>query len=142
MIPLPRLAARLFQGPNLGFLATLMPDGSPQVTPVWVDYDGRHVLINTARGRAKIRNVRRDPRVAVTVVHRHLPFLFAMVRGKVVAVTPRGAEAHAGRLARRYLRLPLYPFLSPLGVGGKRVILKIKAEKVIVSNPLRLGLPR
>lgn len=142
MAPLPWLAARLFQEPNLGFLATLMADGSPQVTPVWVDYDGKHILINTAEGRAKIRNVRRDPRVAVTVVHRFLPFLFAMVRGRIVKVTPRGANAHADKLARRYLRLPVYPLLSAFGVGGRRVILKIRPEKVVVSNPLRLGLPR
>lgn len=142
MDPLPGTAARLFQGPNLGFLATLMPDGSPQVTPVWVDYDGKHVLINTAEGRAKIRNVRRDPRVAVTVVHRYLPFLFAMVRGRVVRVTSKGAGTHAGKLARRYLRVPLYSLLVPFGVGGKRVILKVKPEKVVISDPLRLGLPR
>ena len=89
---------KLLEAPNFANLATLMPDGSPQVTPVWVDFDGTHVLVNTAEGRQKPRNVRHDPRVAVSVFNHENPYSYAEVRGRVVEITAEGAEEHIDAL--------------------------------------------
>ncbi len=124
---LPAGLVRLLSEPNFAFLATLMPDGSPQVTPVWVDTDGRQVLVNTAEGRQKTRNVRRDARVALAVTDRANPYTWAAVRGRVVALTHEGADAHIDRLAQKYLGRERYPWRRP---NERRVILKIAPEKV------------
>jgi len=108
-------------------LFELMPDGSPQVTPVWVDYDGTHILVNTAEGRQKPRNIRRDPRVAIDVVRQGSEYAFAQVRGRVVEITSEGAQEHIDRLARKYLGRDKYPFRQP---GEQRIILKIAPERV------------
>jgi PPOX class probable F420-dependent enzyme len=118
---------KLFEEANFGHLATLMPDGSPQVTAVWVDFDGRHILVNTAEGRQKPRNIRRDPRVAIEVISQENPYAHALVRGRVVEVTNDGAEEHIDRLAKKYLGRDKYPFRQP---GERRVIFKIAAEHV------------
>jgi PPOX class probable F420-dependent enzyme len=118
---------KLFEEANFGHLATLMPDGSPQVTAVWVDFDGRHILVNTAEGRQKPRNIRRDPRVAIEVISQKNPYAHALVRGRVVEVTNDGAEEHIDRLAKKYLGRDRYPFRQP---GERRVIFKIAAEHV------------
>jgi PPOX class probable F420-dependent enzyme len=118
---------KLFEEANFGHLATLMPDGSPQVTPVWVDFDGRHVLVNTAEGRQKPRNIRRDPRVAIDVIRQGSEYAFAQVRGRVVQITREGAEEHIDRLAKKYLGRDTYPFRQP---GEQRIILKIAPERV------------
>jgi PPOX class probable F420-dependent enzyme len=108
-------------------LATVMPDGSPQVTQVWVDTDGEHILINTAEGRQKERNVRRDPRVAVNVVDPANAWRIAMVRGRVVDVTTAGADQLIDQLAKKYLNEDTYPFRRPEEV---RITLKILPEKI------------
>ena len=108
-------------------LATVMPDGSPQVTQVWVDTDGEHILINTAVGRQKERNVRRDPRVAVNVVDPANAWRIAMVRGRVVDVTTAGADQLIDQLAKKYLNEDTYPFRRPEEV---RITLKILPEKI------------
>jgi PPOX class probable F420-dependent enzyme len=118
---------KLFEEANFGHLATLMPDGSPQVTPVWVDFDGRHILVNTAEGRQKPRNIRRDPRVAIEVISQENPYAHALVRGRVVEITNDGADEHIDRLAKKYLGRDKYPFRQP---GEQRVIFKIAAEHV------------
>jgi len=118
---------RLLEGPNFAHLATLMPDGSPQVTAVWVDYDGTHILVNTAEGRTKHRNVRRDPRVALDVISQANPYAFAAIRGRVVEITREGAEEHIDSLAKQYLGQDRYPFRQP---GERRVILKIEPHSV------------
>jgi PPOX class probable F420-dependent enzyme len=118
---------RLFEEANFGHLATLMPDGSPQVTPVWVDFDGRHILVNTAEGRQKARNIRRDPRVAIDVLRQGSAYAFASVRGRVVEITKEGAEEHVDRLAKKYLGRDTYPFRQP---GEQRIILKIAPERI------------
>jgi PPOX class probable F420-dependent enzyme len=118
---------KLFEEANFGHLATLMPDGSPQVTPVWVDFDGRYILVNTAEGRQKPRNIRRDPRVAISVTRQGSPYAYAQVRGRVVEVTSEGAEEHIDRLAKKYLGRETYPFRQP---GERRVIFKIAPEHV------------
>ncbi len=118
---------KLLQEPAFCQLATLMPDGSPQVTQVWVDTDGEHILINTAQGRQKERNVRRDPRVGVNVVDPANAWRIAMVRGRVVEVTTAGADQLIDQLAKKYLNEDAYPFRRPEEV---RVTLKVLPEKV------------
>ena len=118
---------KLLQEPAFCQLATLMPDGSPQVTQVWVDTDGEHILIITAQGRQKEQNVQRDPRVAVNVVDPANAFRLGMVRGRVVEVTTAGADELLDRLAKKYLNEETYPFRRPEEV---RVTLKILPEKI------------
>jgi PPOX class probable F420-dependent enzyme len=118
---------KLLREPAYCQLATLMPDGSPQLTQTWVDTDGEHILINTFEGSQKVRNVRRDPRVAVNVVDPTRAWRIANVRGLVVEVTTEGADRHIDLLARKYLGAETYPFRRPDQV---RIILKITAEKI------------
>jgi len=119
---------QFFRKPNFGHLATLEPDGSPQVTPVWIDVDGDYILINTAKGRKKVRNVERDPRVSVEVVEQENPYSMLSVKGKVVGMTTEGADAHIDAMAKKYLGQDSYPFRQP---GEERLILKIQPDKVI-----------
>ena len=108
-------------------LATLMPDGSPQVNPVWFEFDGRVVRINSARGRQKDRNMRRDPRVALSVQDPANPYHFVQVRGRVTRIEEAGADEHIDRLAKRYLGVDRYPHRQP---GEVRVIYTIEPERV------------
>ena len=129
---LPEAAQKLFREPNFAHLATIMPDGSPQVTPVWVDFDGKYILVNTAEGRRKPKNIRRDPRVAIDVVSRDDPYRMVTVRGRVVEVTSEGADAHIDKMAKKYLGQDKYPFRAP---GERRVIFKIEPEYVTAWPP-------
>ncbi len=126
--------SRLLQGKNFGYIATLMPDGSPQVTPIWIDTDGEHVLVNTAIGRLKDENVMRDPRVAVAVFDQSNPYNMVTIRGKVVERTTNGAEEHIDKMAKKYLGLDKYPGRAP---GEKRILLKIKPDKIFHMKPPR-----
>jgi PPOX class probable F420-dependent enzyme len=119
---------KFFRKPNFGHLATLEPDGSPQVTPVWIDVDGDFILINTAKGRKKVRNVKRDPRVSVEVVEQENPYSMLSVKGTVVDITADGADAHIDAMAKKYLGQDSYPFRQP---GEERLIMRIQPEKVI-----------
>lgn len=128
MSKLPELAHKLItEGRNFAAVATLMPDGSPQVSIVWIDSDGEHVIFNTAEGRAKAKNLRRDPRVAVTVINSENPYEQVMIRGHVVEVTHNGADTHIDRLAKKYLGVDRYPYREP---GEQRVIVKIAADHI------------
>ena len=118
---------KLLDAPNFAHLATVMPDGSPQVSAVWVEYDGRHVLVNTAEGRQKPRNLRRDPRVALSIVDQQNPYTSATVRGRVVEMTHDGADEHIDKLAKKYMGVDRYPNRQP---GEQRVIVKIDPERV------------
>ncbi len=113
------------EGKNFVFLATLMKDGSPQVTPVWVDLDGNHILVNSEQKRVKTRNVRRDPRVAVSVQEPGNPYRYLEVRGRVVEIATEGATAHIDKMAQKYLGQETYPFHQP---GDTRVIIRIEPE--------------
>ena len=115
----------LFAKRALGHLATLMPDGSPQVTPVWIDFDGGHVLFNTAEKRQKDRNLQRDGRVAISITDPDNPFRYLEVRGRVVERTHDGADAHIDKLAKKYTGQDKYAFCQP---GEVRVIFKIQPE--------------
>ncbi|MFN3653978.1 MAG: PPOX class F420-dependent oxidoreductase [Candidatus Nitrosotenuis sp.] len=120
-------AINLFKGKNIAFVASLMNNGSPHVTPVWVDYDGQFLLINTAVGRIKQRNFARDPRVAVSVLDSSNPYNVVSIRGRVVEQTVVGADEHIDKLAKKYLGVDKYPFRTP---DEKRIILKIKPENI------------
>lgn len=118
---------KLLREPSHCQLATIMPDGSPLLAQVWVDTDGEHILINTSRDSQKVRNVRRDPRVAVNVVDPADQWRLGNVRGRVVAVTEDGADAHIDQLAKRYRDWDTYPYKDP---ANPRVILTIAPERV------------
>ncbi len=126
-IPLPANVKKLFAGPNFGHLATLMPDGSPQVTAVWVDLDGDRIVVNTQEGRVKPENVRHDPRVAISIYEQANPYNSAAIRGRVIEITHSGAEDGIHRLAKKYMGQDRYPFLQP---GDQRVIFVIEADHV------------
>lgn len=117
----------LFKEKNFAFVASLMKDGSPQITPVWIDYDGQFLLINTAERRTKQKNFERDPRIAVSVMDHNNPYNVVTVRGMVVEQTGAGADEHIDRMAKKYLGVDKYPFRNP---DEKRIILKIKPEKI------------
>ena len=131
MATIPAAYQELFAKAAFAHLATLMPDGSPQVTPVWVDYDGTHVRVNSAKGRLKDRNMRRDKRVALSIQDPDDAYRYIAIRGEVVEITEQDADAHIDALAKKYLGKDRYPFRSP---GEVRVIYKIRPEKVLTSG--------
>ena len=122
-------AVALLQEPQLAHFVTLMPDGSPQITPVWVDVepDGSHILINTAEGRVKTKNIGQDNRVAVSVVDSKNPWRFVLVRGDVVERRHEGAREHIDFLAKKYTGADKYTFSAP---DEQRVIMRIKPHHV------------
>jgi anthraniloyl-CoA monooxygenase len=132
--PIPAEFLDLFEKPSIAHLSTLMPDGSPQVTPVWVDYDGRHVLVNSAAGRRKDLNMRARKQVALEIADPDDPNRYVSIRGVVVDITEDGADLHLDRLARRYLRRDRYPdsYRFP---GEVRRIYRIAPEKVTPWDP-------
>jgi PPOX class probable F420-dependent enzyme len=108
-------------------VATLNVDGSPQVTPVWIDFDGTHLLVNTAKGRVKARNFEREPRVALSIADPDNPYRYLGVQGRVVEMTETGGDAHIDKMAKKYLGKDSYPGRTP---GEVRMIVKISPEKV------------
>jgi PPOX class probable F420-dependent enzyme len=123
---IPQTHLDLFQKKAFAHLATLMPDGKPQVTPVWVDYDGKYVLINTAEGRLKDKNMQRDGRIALSITDPDNPYRYLEVRGKIAERTHKGADAHIDAMAKKYLGQDKYPFRQP---GEVRVIYKVTPER-------------
>ena len=126
-------ARRLFEQKNLVFVATVMPDGSPQLSPVWANFEDGHILVNTAESRIKHKNVLRDPRVAVSVVSADDPLDMTMIRGMVVELIPDYDYTHADKLTLQYMGRKHYPFKRD---GEKRVILKIRPDRVFVMPKL------
>ena len=106
-------------------LATLMPDGTPQVTPVWFDYDGRFVRVNTARGRVKARNLKAGVAVALSIMDPDNPYRYIQIRGRVANVVEEGADRHIDSLAKKYLGKDRYPFARP---GEVRVMYEIEPK--------------
>ncbi|MEC7710821.1 MAG: PPOX class F420-dependent oxidoreductase [Thermoproteota archaeon] len=129
-------AENLLNGKNLVFLATTMGDGSPQVTPVWGNFENSHILINTAEGRLKHKNILRDPRVAISVVDSTNPLDMTSIRGKVVEIIPDYDYKHTDFLTKKYMERETYPFKRP---GEKRIILKIEPEKIFVLPELPMN---
>ena len=122
-----RAKALLTQGKNFATIATVMPDGSPQATVVWIDSDGTNIVLNTADGRLKTNNMRRDPRVSICVTDSENPYHQLMVRGRVVELTHEGADDHIDSLAKRYLGQDRYPGHTD---QEQRVIVKVAPEHV------------
>lgn len=129
---IPEAYVDIFESEAFGHLTTLMPGGSPQATPVWVDHDGREaVLVNTARGRRKEKNIRRDPRVSISVVDPENPYRFVSVRGEAT-LTEEGAVDHIDALARRYMDVEEYPNHGE--ESGPRVVVRIPADEVATGG--------
>jgi PPOX class probable F420-dependent enzyme len=126
-VTLPDDLLALLRAPSPCFISTIMPDGSPQLTETWVDTDGEHVLINTVEGFQKVRNVRRDPRVAVAVSDPENPSRYFAVRGRVIDMSTDGAVDHIESLAQRYLGTP-YPWYG--GRDQVRLLLTIVADHI------------
>ena len=127
---------RLFHEKNLIFIATVNLDGSPQLTPVWGDYQDDHILVNTAEGRIKHRNVLHDSRVAVSVVAHDNPLDMTTIRGNVLEIIQDYDYTNADTLAKKYMGLEKYPFKRP---GEKRIILKIKPEHVYILPEISMN---
>jgi PPOX class probable F420-dependent enzyme len=128
---IPEKYRDLFQKRAFASLGTLMPDGRPQVTPVWCDFDGENVIFNSAKGRQKDRNVRRDPRVSLAIIDPENPYRYLEIRGRVVEITEDGADESINKLAKKYLGVDKYPYAQPSEV---RVIYKIKPEHTTVMG--------
>lgn len=110
MVEIPAGFRDILEKKSFVHIATKMKDGSPQVSPVWAEYDGQHILINSAKGRLKDRNIRADDRVAVSATDPDNPYRALMIRGRVVKITEEGADAHIDHLAKKYLDVDSYPY--------------------------------
>ena len=124
---IPENYADLFDKKVFAGLATIMPDGAPQVTPVWIDYDGECVVFNTAAGRQKDKNLQAQPLTSVMLVDPDNPYRYLEVRGSVVERITEGADDHINKMAKKYLGQDVYPFRQP---GEQRVIFRIKPARV------------
>jgi len=126
----------LLNGKNLVFIATIMKDGSPQVSPVWANLEDEHIMVNTAEGRIKHKNVLRDPRIALSIVDKNNPLDMTSIKGTVVEIIPDYDYIHANKLTKKYLGKETYPFRRE---NEKRIILKIKPEKIFVLPELKMN---
>jgi len=123
---IPENFRELFHKKAFAHLATLMKDGTPQVTPVWCDFDGTHIIVNSAKGRTKDKNMRRNPNVALSVQDPDNPYRYIAVRGKVVDITESGADDHIDRMAKKYRGVDKYPNRAP---GEVRVVYRILPDR-------------
>ena len=125
---------RLFQQKNLIFISTINSDGSPQLTPVWGNYDDGYVLVSTAEGRLKHKNVLRDPRVSISVVDHDNPLNMTTIKGEVIEIIPDYDYIYANKLTKQYMGIDEYPFKTD---GEKRIIFKIKPVKIFVMPDIQ-----
>lgn len=125
---------KIIKDKNFAFLGTIMKDGRPQVSPIWIDIDDNNniLLFNTAQGRIKHKNISRDPRVSLSLVDKNNPYSMVTIQGTVIEQTTIGADEHIDKLAKKYLNIDRYPSHSP---SIKRVICKIKPEKMYYLPP-------
>ena len=123
---IPESHMDLFQKKAFAFLGVRLENGSIQVNPVWCDYDGTHVVINSAQGRAKDKAMRADPAVTLCISDPDNPYRYLEVRGKVVEITTEGADAHIDAMAKKYMDVDKYPLHKP---GDVRVIYRIAPER-------------
>jgi PPOX class probable F420-dependent enzyme len=130
MAMIPDAFSDLMQKKTFAQLATIMRDGSPQVTPVWWEFDGTHVVINSDKGRTKDLNMRRNPNVALNIQDPDNPYRHLSLKGKVVEITENGADAHIDKLSKKYTGKEPYPNRRP---GEVRVIYKILPEKIFTK---------
>jgi PPOX class probable F420-dependent enzyme len=125
-IPLPQSVKKLLQDKAYGHVVTYNDKGTAQLTMVWMDVDGDDVVFNTSEGRRKSQNLRRDPRIIVSVQDRNDPQAHAVFYGKA-RVTDAGADEHIDKLAKRFLGADKYPFRQP---GEKRLIVRISVDRI------------
>lgn len=123
-------AKALIDRPVLATLVTLEPGGAPQATPLWIETDGEDLLVNTAKGRVKARNMENDPRVAVTVIDPDDPYNVVALRGTVIEMTNDGADAHIDRLAHKYLGVDEYPMRRE---GEIRLKVRIRVDHIAMQ---------
>ena len=124
-------AKALLNRPVVASLATVSRDGSPQITPVWIDVDGNDIVFNTAEGRSKAINIRRDPHVALSVFDPEDPYTkVVVVRGEVTEITNEGADDHIDALAKKYMGVDKYPLRQP---GEVRVKVRIAPRRVVMQ---------
>jgi PPOX class probable F420-dependent enzyme len=129
---IPESHVDILEAESYAQIATVMPDGTPHVTPVWVDHEDReYVLVNTARGRRKEKNIRANPKVGVSVLDPEDPYRYVSVRG-TATLTEEGAVEHIDRLAQQYMGVEEYPHHGE--ESGARVIVQIPAENVVTSG--------
>ena len=126
-VHIPEQALDLFHKPALAHLATLMPDNTPEVTPVWIDFDGTYILVNTLKGRQKALNMEKRPQVGLDIVDPTNQWHWLSVRGRVVEITEEGANEHIDKMAKKYMGQDTYGFHHP---GDVRVICKIQPDLV------------
>jgi PPOX class probable F420-dependent enzyme len=131
MASIPDKYRDLLDGPVVVSLATVLEDGQPQVHPVWADFDGEHVRLNTGAGRAKHRNMEERPQVTVLAVDPENPFRWLEVRGEVVKTSKEGADAHIDKLAKDYLGVDVYPSHTP---DEERIIAYLEPTRVLASG--------
>jgi PPOX class probable F420-dependent enzyme len=124
--------AELLEGKNFAQVATTRQDGSPHVTPVWVDHDGEHVVFNTAEGRAWPANARRTGQVAINVLNHENPYEYVYIQGTVADDTTDGADEHIDKLAQKYMGVDEYPFRQE---GEDRLIIKVAPDKITHNDP-------
>ncbi len=117
----------IFDKKTFVYVATLGSGGAPQVTPVWGEFDGTHVVFNTARGRVKDKNLTKNPRVALSAADPDNPYRYVQIRGRVTEMTEEGADAHIDKMAKKYINQDRYPWKQP---GERRLIVKILPERV------------
>jgi len=127
MAAFPETFKDLLQRKAFATLATVGADGTPQVTPVWFDYDGTHIRFNTARGRVKDKNLGRNPVVALAIVDPDNPYRYVQVKGRIAEVTEAGADAHIDALSKKYTGQDRYPFRQP---GEVRVTYKVLPDRI------------
>ena len=120
---IPEKYQDLFEKKAFASLATVMPDGTPQVTPVWVDFDGKHVIVNSARGRRKDKNMTKNASVSLSIMDPDNPYRYLEVRGRVAEITEEGANQHIDKMAKKYMGVDKYPYHQP---GDVRVMYKIE----------------
>jgi PPOX class probable F420-dependent enzyme len=122
-------AKELIDGKNFSSVATLMPDGSPQVAPLWIDREGDTIVLNTTRSRQRTRNLRRDQRVAIAIFDQNNPYSSVSIRGKTIEITEEGAEEHIDKMSMKYLGKPGYPF-DDRTPKDPRILIRVEAEHI------------
>lgn len=128
---IPDRAREILQAPNFCHITTLRKDGTPAGVVVWAHPEGDTIVLNSAEGRAWPTNVQRDPRIALTVANAENPYEFVSVQGRVVEVTPEGADEHIDALAKKYMDADSYPFRQE---GEVRLRIVVEPDKVTVQG--------
>ncbi|MEZ4287228.1 MAG: PPOX class F420-dependent oxidoreductase [Polyangiales bacterium] len=127
MATIPKEFVDIVQKPTFAHFSTLMDDGSPHSSPVWIDMEGERLVVNSAEGRLKDRNIRRDPRVALSLTDPDNSYRALNIRGRVTKITREGADEHIDQMAKKYMNVDKYPFRAP---NEQRVKYYIDVDRV------------